>query len=105
MRSIGLDLRRWVNAGLLRIWSARPSAFGAEAHLAILARLIEETTPSVAVLDGIAGLTHTAGAQEASAMVARQIDLLKARGITTMISALGHGEESSVVGVSSLVDT
>ena len=56
MRSIGLDLRPWVDAGLLRIWAARPSAFGLETHLAILARLIEEDTPSVAVLDGIASL-------------------------------------------------
>ena len=42
MRSLGLDLRPWVDAGLLRIWAARPSAFGLEAHLAMLARLIEE---------------------------------------------------------------
>ena len=56
MRSIGLDLRTWVDAGLLRIWAARPSAFGLETHLAVLAELIEETTPSVAVLDGIASL-------------------------------------------------
>ena len=105
MRSIGLDLRRWVDAGLLRIWAARPSAFGLEAHLAILAQLLEEVTPSVAVLDGITGLTHTAGAPEVTAMVARQLDLLKTRGVTTVATALGHGEETTVVGVSSLVDT
>ena len=56
MRSIGLDLRPWTDAGLLRIWAARPSAFGLETHLAVLAQLIEEEAPSVAVLDGIAGL-------------------------------------------------
>ena len=38
-------------------------------------------------------------------MVARQIDMLKARGITTLATALGHGEETSTVSVSSLVDT
>ena len=56
MRSVGLDLRRWVEAGSLRIWAARPTAFGLETHLAILARLIEEFAPAVAVLDGIASL-------------------------------------------------
>jgi circadian clock protein KaiC len=30
MRSIGLDLERWVEAGSLRMWAARPSAFGLE---------------------------------------------------------------------------
>ena len=38
-------------------------------------------------------------------MVARQFDLLKARGITTLAAALGHGDEATTVGVSSLVDT
>ena len=56
MRSLGLDLKPWVDAGLLRIWAARPSAFGLETHLAVLSQLIEEVSPSMAVLDGIAGL-------------------------------------------------
>ncbi|HUA31017.1 MAG TPA: circadian clock protein KaiC [Streptosporangiaceae bacterium] len=105
MRSLGLDLRSWVDAGLLRIWAARPSAFGLETHLAALARLIEEVAPSVAVLDGIAGLAFGASDPETTSMVARQFDLLKTRGITTMATALGHGAETSTVNVSSLVDT
>ena len=40
MRSLGLDLQQWVDAGLLRIWAARPSELGLETHLAVLARLI-----------------------------------------------------------------
>ncbi len=105
MRSLGLDLRPWVDSGLLRIWAARPSAFGLETHLAALAGLIEEVAPSVAVLDGIAGLAFGASSPETSSMVARQIDLLKARGITALATALGRGDETSTVSVSSLVDT
>jgi circadian clock protein KaiC len=105
MRSLGLDLRPWVQAGLLRIWAARPSAFGLETHLAILARLIEEETPSVAVLDGIASLSNGTLTTEVTSIVARQIDLLKSRGITSMITALGQGEDVSTVTVSSMVDT
>ena len=105
MRSVGLDLRPWVDAGLLRIWAAQPSAFGLETHLAVLARLIEEDTPSVAVLDGISGLATGALAPSALSMVARQIDLLKSREITTLITALSHGDETSTVSVSSMVDT
>ncbi|MGD0239191.1 MAG: circadian clock protein KaiC [Streptosporangiaceae bacterium] len=105
MRSLGLDLRPWVTAGLLRIWAARPSAFGLETHLAILARLIEEETPSVAVLDGIASLSNGILTTEVTSIVARQIDLLKSRGITSVITALGQGEDVSTVSVSSMVDT
>ncbi len=105
MRSVGLDLRRWVEAGLLRMWAARPTAFGLETHLAILARLIEEFLPSVAVLDGIASLTHGPSGPEVGSMVARQIDMLKVRGITAMVTTLAHEGETSTVGISSLVDT
>jgi circadian clock protein KaiC len=38
-------------------------------------------------------------------MVARQIDLLKAGGITAMATALAEEDETSAVGISSLVDT
>jgi circadian clock protein KaiC len=104
MRSIGLDLRRWVDAGLLHIWAARPSAFGLETHLALLAQLIDEVKPSLAVLDGIASFTHGASASDMTSMMSRQMDLLKARGITILATALGHGEETSTLDVSSLVD-
>ena len=56
MRSIGLDLRPWRDEGLLHMWAARPSAAGLEAHLSALAQMVEDLTPSVAVLDGIASL-------------------------------------------------
>ena len=105
MRSVGLDLGRWVEAGLLRMWAARPAAFGLETHLAILARLIEEFAPAVAVLDGIASLTHGPSGPEVTSMVARQIDLLKAAGITAMATTLAHEDDTSMVGISSLVDT
>jgi circadian clock protein KaiC len=104
MRSLGLDLKPWVDAGLLRIWSARPSAYGLETHLAVLAQLIEEVSPAVAVLDGIAGLANGASSSEVTSLVARQLDLLKSREITTMATSLGHGDEASTIEMSSLVD-
>ena len=104
MGSVGLDLGRWVEAGLLRIWAARPSAFGLETHLTILARLMDEQKPTVAVLDGITSLTHQPTQADVVSMVARQIHLLKSRGITAMATTLVQ-DEASGVGVSSLMDT
>ena len=105
MRSVGLDLGRWVEAGLLRIWAARPLAFGLETHLTILARLTDEHRPAVAVLDGIASLADQPTRAEVVSMVARQVHLLKARGITALATTLALEVESSGVGVSSLMDT
>ena len=105
MGSVGLDLGRWVEAGLLRIWAARPSAFGLETHLTILARLMDEQKPTIAVLDGITSLTHQPTQANVVSMVARQIHLLKSRGITAMATTLVQEDEASGVGVSSLMDT
>jgi circadian clock protein KaiC len=85
--------------------AARPAAVGLETHLTILAQLIEEFGPAVAVLDGLAGLIHGSSAAEVASMVARQIDLLKSRGITTLATTLADESETSTVGISSLVDT
>src|SRR3546814_20683090 len=35
MRSIGIDLQKWVEAGLLRYVAARPTLYGLEMHLAV----------------------------------------------------------------------
>ena len=105
MRSIGLDLEPWVEAGLLRIWAARPSTTGLETHLAILAELIEEKAPSVAVIDGIASMSNGALTTEVTSIVARKIDLFKSRGITNVITALDQGGEASTVTISAMVDT
>ena len=105
MRSIGIDLQVWLDAGLLRMWAARPSATGPETHLAMLAKLTGEVTPSVAVLDGIAGLTQVGTTAEVTTTVGRQVDLLKSRGVTTLATILGHSPEATTLNVSSLVDT
>ena len=97
MRSLGLDLRPWVDAGLLRIWAARPSAFGLETHLAVLAQLIEERRRRWRCSTGSPASPTGDLATEVTSMVARKLDLLKSRGITTLATALGHGDETSTV--------
>ena len=93
MRSIGLDLRQWVEAGLLRIWAARPSACGQETHLA-------DPGPADRGGDAVGGGARRdrqprqrarAACPEVTSMVARKIDLLKTRGITTWPRRLATG--------------
>ncbi|WP_196804018.1 circadian clock protein KaiC [Marmoricola sp. URHB0036] len=107
MGSIGMDLRRWIDAGLLQVKAVRPTAYGFEEHLAMLHDLITEHEPQLVVLDAVASLT-LGGAQSATtSAISRDLDLLKGRGITGVMTTLTHGEreESSEVDVSSLVDT
>jgi circadian clock protein KaiC len=107
MRSIGVDLKRWIDAGLLQVKAVRPTAFGFEEHLAMLHQVLDEHEPQLVVLDAVASLAH-AGAQSATtSAISRDLDLLKGRGITCVMTTLTHGEreESSQVDVSSLCDT
>ena len=105
MRSVGLDLRRWAEAGLLRIWAVRPTEFGLENHLAIASGLLAEHAPAVVVVDGIASLLGGPSHGEVISMLARQFNLFKARGITTMATILTEGDAETAVGVSSQADT
>jgi circadian clock protein KaiC len=107
MRSIGLDLDRWVTKGLLRIHAARPTLYGLEFHLATMNRQVDEARPAVVVIDPLSSFTGgTFG--EVNAMVMRLIDFLKGRNITGMFTHLIPGSAASQdieIGVSSLMDT
>ena len=107
MRSIGMDLQRWVDDGLLIIESIRPTAFGFEEHLAMLHRLVTEHEPTVAVLDAVASLARAGAETSTTSVISRDLDLLKSRGITTVMTTLSHEDhlETSQVDMSSLIDT
>ena len=107
MRSIGVDLQQWVDQGLLVLESIRPTAFGLEEHLAMLHRLITEHDPSLAVLDAVASLARSGERAATASVISRDLDLLKSRGITTVMTTLAHegNVESSQVDMSSLIDT
>jgi circadian clock protein KaiC len=107
MRSIGYDLQRWIDAGLLRIQSVPPTAFGFEEHLARLHRWVDEVGPSIVILDAIASLVRSGEKSDAASVVSRDLDLLKGRGITTVLTTLSHGSASeySEIEISSLADT
>jgi circadian clock protein KaiC len=107
MASVGLDLQRWIDAGLLMIWAERSTAHGLEEHLGRLDRMLEDFQPRVTALDAMGSLIQIGSQREVSAALARQIDLMKSRSITAVLTSLTHGEEqeSSAVAVSSLTDT
>lgn len=104
MASVGIGLRQWVDAGLLRIWTARPQEYGLENHLAYLLDLLDEIRPEVMVFDGLAGFGQSGEHDsEFTGMVSRLIDIVKQRGVTAVLT--GTCGETSHVGVSSLIDT
>ena len=107
MASIGLDLARWVGQGLLHFHCERPTTRGLEDHLAMMQQLIQETAPTLVVIDPVSSLARGATAFDVSAMLMRQVYYLKAAGITAVMTVLTDESElaQSIINISSLVDT
>jgi circadian clock protein KaiC len=108
MRSIGIDLEKFVKKGSLKFHNARPSAFGLEVHLALIHRIISEYEPDVVVVDPITNFLAVGDDVETKSMLMRLIDFLKLKQCTAMFTSLTSAKneiEDSEVGVSSLMDT
>ena len=93
MASVGIDLEQWVDAGLLRFRCARPSLLGLEAHLFAMQKLVGEFDPSVVVMDPVSDLLRIGTGADVAAMLTRQVDFLKARGVTALFTSLNPGAQ------------
>jgi circadian clock protein KaiC len=109
MRSIGVDLSLPERRGRLHFFAARPTSQGLESHLAHMHGLIERHKPTTVIIDPATSLTQSSNVEDAHLMLVRLIDHLKQRGVTTLLTSLTAGEavteESTLIAVSSLVDT
>jgi circadian clock protein KaiC len=107
MTSVGIDLAGWVEQGLLRFKCVRSRALNLEGHLATMQSAVEAFDPTVVVLDPVSDLIGVGTERDVSAMLSRQIDFLKSRGITSLLTnlALDAQREQTNRILGSLVDT
>jgi circadian clock protein KaiC len=107
MRSIGIDLRKWVDRDVLGFHAMRPTSVGMETHISLMLKHIDDFQPRIVVLDPISSFEAAGTQLDAHAMLVRVIDLLKARTITTLFTSLATGAEITeqvASSVSSLID-
>jgi len=108
MSSIGLDLRRWVDAGLLYFHAARPTSAGLEMHLAIMLKLIRKINPHKVIVDPISNFSSAGKLDAVKFMIVQLIDVLKTAHITgcfTCLTTGGAQSDENTVELSSLMDT
>ncbi len=109
MKSIGLDLQHWIDAGLLQVHASRPTHYGLEQHLMLLHDTIGAFKPSVVVVDPISNLSLNRQLTQLEATLMRLVDMLKQQQITGVFTNLtsesGAVQEVATIGVSSLMDT
>jgi circadian clock protein KaiC len=107
MTSVGIDLTPWVEQGLLRFKCVRSRAQNLESHLAVMQSLVDAFDPAVMVVDPVSDLIGVGTPRDVEAMLTRQADFLKGRGITTLFTYLGlderRDETNQILG--SFVDT
>jgi circadian clock protein KaiC len=106
LRSVGIELRQWVESGLLRFEASRPSLYGLEMHLARMHRDLDRFAPTVVVVDPISALRGPDA--EVHATLLRMVDLLKSRGITALFTSLraaGSLHDGTDQAISSLMDS
>ena len=107
MKSVGLNLQKWVTKGLLQFSAKRPSLFGLETHLAAMHREVMRFDPAVVIVDPLSALMNAGEAGDVQAMVLRLVDFLKSRSVTTLFTSLTHGNVEHAktdVQISSLID-
>lgn len=108
MRSIGIDLERWVNAGMLQFHATRPTMNGLEMHLSLIHKSVNAFKPAVVVIDPINSFLGNEDLSLVKAMLLRLVDFLKTSQITAFFTSLTSGgafQEHTDVAISSLVDT
>ena len=108
MASIGIDLQRWTDRGLIQFHAVRPTFYGLESHLRGIHKAIEEFKPAAVVIDPISNLVSIGNMSEVKSMLVRLLDYLKGKAITTLCTDLtpgGISVQETEVGVSSLADT
>lgn len=107
MRSIGIDLGRWIDAGALRFQATRPTFYSLEMHLAMVLREVARFRPSIVVLDPISAFTDAGDRSEVQSMLLRIVDALKTEGVTAVLTQLMEGGDTMIrteSGLSSLMD-
>jgi circadian clock protein KaiC len=108
MRSVGLNLDKWLDKKLLKFSARRPNLYGLETHLAAMHREVRDFDPAGVVIDPMSALMSAGLVGDVHSMVLRLVDFLKTRGITALFTNLGLGsaeETTTQMQVSSLMDT
>ena len=109
LSSVGIRLKPHIRSGLLRMYSARTEATGAEEHLQKLRSLIDEQQPRCLVIDPLSAVAKIGKLSTSRGVANRLVNMAKDKGLTTIITALVKGDdpqtEATELQISTIADT
>ena len=109
MLSPGIDLRPAIKAGLLKVVTTMPEAFGTEKHLIRAFKMIDEFKPDHVIVDAISSFERMGSDRAAFEFAMRLVNWCKDKGITViLVNQSAGGSEDRVaisgLGISSTID-
>jgi circadian clock protein KaiC len=107
MASVGIDLQRAYEQGLLQFHADRPTGTGLETHLAEISTSVMQFSPQNVVVDPVTNLVAVGSSLEVEGMLTRLIDHLKSVAVTALFTSLTPGSAAAPDSgsvVSSLMD-
>ncbi len=109
LASVGIELRGPIEAGLIRFEDLSAYALRVTEHFLILRRLIDSFDPHCLVIDPVSALLKASGTEGANMATEHLIDLVRRRGITTVLTSLSGVDdpegEATQGQVSTLADS
>ncbi len=109
LSSVGIQLKEYVDSGLLQMFSARTESTGPEALFSRLKLLIRDQTPQCVVIDPLTAVGRSGSYLTARSVASRFVYMAKDLGITLLITALSEADdpltESTDLQISTIADT
>ena len=109
LSSVGIDLKKHLKCGTLRMYSGRTDGVSAEEHLIKLRSLVREHRPRCMVIDPLTAIAKAGTLGAARTAANRLIHMAKDEGITLLVTALSETDdpraESTDLQVSTIADT
>jgi circadian clock protein KaiC len=109
LASVGIQLKKHVDSGLLQMYAARTDAVSPEELFSRIKSLISDHQPSCVVIDPLSALARSGSAASARSVASRFVHMLKDSGISLLMTALSEADdpvaESTTLEVSTIADT
>lgn len=109
LASVNLQLERFLDQGLLYIYSTKAEARNAAQHMVDILELIAEHRPTCLVVDPLSALNKAGGVSIGAGIAERLIGEVKAQGLTVLVTSLLEGSdpqwEATPLNISTVADT
>lgn len=107
LRSVGIDLRPFIDSGLLRIEYGIAGSVGPDRHAADIRAWIDEHRPAAVAIDPLSALTKMFDAEMSWPAIEHILNSIRVSGATAVITSLTEGGqgESSTAHISTIADT